>query len=361
MATETAVDCSGSDRSVVQGHNGQPGLDRWVDRYLRRVRVGQFLCKAADWLVVCLLVFGSAVLAVKLLLPQFWPYVLWLGCATIPSVLIAWMVARRSPFTRTESVARLDHKLGAGGLLMTLSETPDEHWQMRLPQGNQVWRDSLPKVQPRRFARHLSLPLLFATAACLVPLRQARTTPLLPTMVGQQASGQLEELLSLLEEAAVIEEEEREQLHEEIAKLTEETERVPLTHEKWETIDALRERMMMRLDTGELMVSKAQSAIEALAGAGNDGALSLSAERVEELEQDILDALQAMGKGGSLSRASPQLRSALQQLLKNGKLGLAQDGAERQQLLSDLDEFLAAESGRLGELHDQCDFAAGGT
>ena len=110
-------------------------FDRWIDRYSARIRVGEFLRRAADWGAAYLFTFGAVVLVVKLAIPQAWPHVLWLAAGVVPALGAAWWLARRGTFSRWQSVARLDAALGTGGLLMTLSERPDDDWAARLPAG----------------------------------------------------------------------------------------------------------------------------------------------------------------------------------------------------------------------------------
>ena len=150
-------------------------MDRWIEKHQRRLTFGQLLERGAECLAMFLFAFGTVVLTVKLLAPSAWPHVLWLAAGMLPLAGIAWWLVQRERFTRLESVAMLDRKLNAGGLLMTLSEAPDEVWAEQLPQLESIWRASLPRVRPVRFARYLSLPLLFAAGACFVPLREAKT------------------------------------------------------------------------------------------------------------------------------------------------------------------------------------------
>ena len=335
--------------------------DRWIERHLKRLAFGRFLERVADGLAAFLFVFGTAVLVVKLLLPAMWPHVLWLAAAAIPVGLTAWILSRRNRYTRTESVAMLDRRLRAGGLLMTLTETPDEQWAEQLPQVESVWQESIPRVRPVRFAKCVTLPLLFAAGACFVPLREARTEPILPNTVGKQASEQLEEMLDWLEDADVMADEEEKQLREEIDKLADQTEDTPLTHEKWETVDALRERMQMRLDTAALSTSKTREALAALAESASGDGPELSLDRTVQLEKNVRDALQKMVQDGAFSRASPGLQRELERLLKSGRFKLPTDPAERQKLLEDLGEFLDVEFDKLAELRTKCGNCKDGT
>lgn len=328
-------------------------MDRWIDRYLKRLAFGQFLGRAAEWGAGFLFVFGTAVLLVKLLVPLLWPHVLWLAFAAIPVTTAAWFLSRRNRYTREESVALLDKKLSAGGLLMTLVETPDEVWNRQLPEEQMVWQESLPKVRPIRISRYLALPLAFAIGACFVPLRNAMTEPVLRNTVGRQASQELEEMLNLLEESDVLEEEEEKELREEIEKLSEETKQNPLTHEKWETVDALRQRLQIQLDQTDMTVSKAQNALASLANAGEAGQ-QLSLERTTQLEQDVMDALQQLARNGAFSKGKQGSNKNMQQFAKSGEFKLPSDQAAREKMLQELKEFLDKESEKLSEARSQC-------
>lgn len=331
-----------------------PSMDRWISRALRRLRFGQFLQTSAEWLAGFLFAFGAAVLAVKLLIPSAWPHVLWSSAACVPAALVAWMLARRNPYTRTESVAILDRSLQTGGLLMTLSEQPDQAWHERLPQVEAAWRQSLPRLVPVRFARTLVLPLAFAVAACFVPLRPSSGEPIVPNLVGKTASDQLEEALDALEEAKVLEPEEQQQLREEIEKLAEESRQQPLTHEKWETVDALRERLKLRIDTADIAASKARDAISSLKEALKNAGLTLTQDQQQQLENEVMETLRKLQKHGAMSskEGGQKLSSDLQRLMKNGRL--SENADERKKELESLDDFLKKESDKLSECRGKC-------
>lgn len=329
-------------------------FDRWIERYSARIRVGEFLRRAADWGAGYLFTFGAVVLIVKLGIPQAWPHVLWLAAGVVPAMGIAWWLARRGTFTRWQSVARLDAALDTGGLLMTLSERPDVDWAARLPQLEQMWRDAVPRLRPRRFASYLGLPLVFAVGACFVPLREASTATPVLNSVGQQAAQELESILEEIKKDQLIEKEEEKQLQEEVEKLAEEARDTPLTHEKWETVDALRERMKVRLETAAISTAKALDAAALLAAANNPDAPELSLERTEQLEKDLAETLQKMMQKGGLQGASPELQEQLQRLMKNGKMKMPGKPGERQELLDELKDLLEKEDKKLSDLRKKC-------
>ena len=332
-------------------------FDRWTRKYLHRLLFGQFLKTSAEWLGVFLLTFGSLVLLVKLLIPALWPNVLWLGLGAIPATIAAWQYAMKDRFTATESVAYLDRKLQAGGLLMSLSETPNEYWQQQLPQLESQWKQSLPRLRPSRFARVVGIPLLFCVACGFVPLREkSLMEELTSDTVAEQNVEELKELMEKLNEEQILEEEEKEQIAEELDRLMEDKNE-PLTHEKWETVDALRQKMQMRVEQSSLEVAKAASAAETLSQAGDFD--QLTPEQRKALTEQLSSGLQRLMEKGSLGSKqagglSPEMRDRLNQMMSNGQLTLPSDPAEREQLLADLQELLDQEAKKLAELRGQC-------
>jgi len=362
----------------------QPAFDRWIDRYAARIRLGEFLQRAAETGAAFLFAFGAVVLAVKLLIPQAWPNVLWVGVGLIPAWGLAWWLARRNYRSRGESVARLDSALGSGGLLMMLSELSEferaeferaefdraefdraksevadsersQEWMRALPQIEQAWKEAIPRVRPRRFVSFLALPVLFAVGACFVPLREGTTAIALRNTVGQQAAQELEALLDSIDEEKILEEQEKQKLHEEIERLSEETREIPLTHEKWETVDALRERMKVRIESAAMLSSQASSAAALLSESNAaDPAGKFSAERIEGLENELGDTVQKLMQQGAFSKAPQGLQDQLARMTKNGKLRMPREAGERQEVLDELKDFLEKENKKLADLRKKC-------
>lgn len=343
---------------MAAGKQSTPNAELWIARCWKRLRFGQFLTSVADWLAVYLFVLGSAVLITKLAMPEFWPNVLWLVSGAVPVAFAAWWISGRELFSRTESVALLDNRLEAGGLLMTLCEAPDELWEERLPQLETLWKTSLPQYRPVRFARQMAGPFVFVLAACLVPLREVEAAPSLKNTAGEQATSQLQELLTELDKSDVLEEEEKQELEDEIAKLVEETKETPLTHEKWETVDALQERMRMRVETTAAELVTAQQSLAALKNAADGDFAKLSIESMEMLSKDVLEMMQKMADKGAFDNMPKKLKDQLQRLMKssngNGKFQLPKAPKELSDLLNELDGFLQGESKKLSELRSKC-------
>ena len=336
-----------------------PDFDRWVQRYVRRIGVGEFLRDAAEWLAGFCFVFGSIVLLVKLRLPSLWPNVLWLIAAALPITCVAWWISCRRRLSQRDAVAMLDQKLDAGGLLMSISETADADWAAKLPMMERLWQNAIPKLRPVRFTKLLIFPSVFAVAACLVPLRNI-DEPIVEGAVAQQAAQRLEELMQHLEEAEVIkpEEPESEQIRDELKKLADETTNRPLTHEKWATVDALQERMKAKLERSSDLVSHAGEALATLAQTLGDlsktGEMKLSEEQFQQLENEVQKAMQQLAKSGGLGKMPAALQKKLGGLAKNGVFKLPENAAERDALLAELQEHLGKESKKLAELRKKC-------
>lgn len=334
--------------------------DRFVVRLRRRLLVGEFLRTAAGSIAGFLILFGLTVLAVKLFAPRYSPEVYWTAAAALPLLaFVAWRAFRRMPSDR-EAIALLDKRLDAGGLLMTLSERPDPRWRQRLPAAER-WAAALPRVRPVRFAKAVAVPALFTLGAGFVPARQE--PPSAPQVTaGTDAAKELVETFELLDRAAALDGSSKQTLKQELERLADEAEDKPLTHEKWETVDALRERLRTGLDATDVAVSQGRSAAAALASA-TAGGEPLSAERAEQLNGDLAEALETLRKNGAFDAAATKAASGLspdlQRLLKSGDFRLPADAVERKEALDQLAQLLDAEQKRLAETRSQCQACLG--
>jgi hypothetical protein len=338
-------------------------LNRWIKRFQTRVLWGEFLHRAADGLVIFLFVFGTIVLAVRLTLPHFWPHVLWLAAGSLPVAGWAWWLACQHLQPRRITVAMLDNRLDAGGLLMTLEEQPDAEWTERLQQFDGRWTLALPRFYPRRFASLLTAPIVFAIAVCFVPLREAQSTPITPQGVAKEATARLQQLKDSLEQAQILKQEEQQQIQQEIEKIQKEAQDTPLSHQNWETLDALQERLQLRINEAAAKSQKYRNALGRLAALGKGMEQPISEQEKAQLEQDVEDAIDELIKKakeaeqklspGKESKLNPELQKRLEQLMKNGRPKLPSDPKERQELLNQLKQELEKEKQKLEELKEQ--------
>ncbi len=329
----------------------------WLRRLVRRLQFGVFLKSFVDAAVVFCLSVGVVFLAVKLLWPAWWPATLYLLLLTIPLTLAAYWLSRRAMYSQSQTVAMLDRRIGAGGLLMTLMEQPHDQWESRLPEARQDWLRGLPPIRPVRLLKHLVVPLLFLVAAIALPPRIAQSLTYQPSAISQTQTEQLDQLLNQLAEAEVLADEETEELQAEIEKLKQETKFSPLTHEDWAAVDTLRETMQIAAESRRNQMSQAASAIaSAQARLQNSG--ELSEQDRTELQQKI-DSLCESGqsdsqgenkKGGGKGQGgkSGKLSGQIAQSECQGKLG--GDANELKDALNELAEMIESECDRLDGL-----------
>ncbi len=336
--------------------------ETWIRKYQRRIACGHFLKRLIEGLAIYLIVAGVSVLLMKLGGPRFWFYAPSLLAGIVPVIAYAAWRYRGDVHSFRESVALLDRQIEAGGLLMMLCETSDQkyqdnQWHDKLPQDDKYWQAQIPRLSFGRMLRPCRLPALFVMGVCFLPVRPEPETKLLAGTVGETASQELDEMLEIVKEISPLEEQEEQEIEQAIDELREETERQPLTHEKWETIDSLSDRMRLKIEARAAEVSKAQSALQSLDG--GDAGVTLSKadqKQQQEMEEAAMETLQKAGgkksESGKFGNLSEQSKSQLQKLLKDGKF--SSDPAERQKQLDALNEFLKNESDKLAEAREKC-------
>ncbi len=332
---------------------------RTVRNCLLKLNVGHFLKVYADWLSVYLIVMGLAVLFVKLKFVGLWPGVLWLFVGLIPLAIAAWMHARRAFFTSREAIAYVDERLGAGGLLMSLAEQPDPQWEEKIDIPRSVWQQAVPYLYPKRFLKYVVLPMVFALAACLIPSRDVSAKPVVKNSVAQQATTELQAILETLKEEKLVDKEKENELQNEIEQLIEETRKSPLTHEKWETLESLKQQMVMQMQEMALQLSKSAAAAEALEMMAMDET-SLTAEQIEQLQSAIGQGLEELAKTGKMSNVSPQMKKLMDKMQKEGEFKLSENPSEREQTLKELREFLEKECKNCQSACEKCQGGDGG-
>ena len=326
-------------------------MDLWIRRHVRRLEFGRYLNRLSEFLGLFCLAFGMLILGSKIFLPQWWPNILWLGLSCVPLGVLACLWKRRRPFTAADSVVFLDNRLGSGGLLMTLYETSDRQWDEFVPQADALWREALPRFQSTRYLKRLGVPLAFAAICCLIPLRAVPQISQSRNMLSAKAAADLEQLLELVEKQQLLDQQQVEQLRKEIEEFARKTAQRPLTHENWETVDALREKLGLQLETAARQIQQGQAAAQAAHEASQASTEALDADRLAEWESAIREALKQIPGD---QQASGGLPSELQELLKqaqtNGQFQLPPDLQEHAQALKQLAEFLESEAEKLDSM-----------
>lgn len=268
-------------------------VSNWIDRCCRRLNRGVVLRGVADWLAVWLCVFGTLVLVVKFAFPALWPGALW-AAATLPLVLgLAARNALRQRFLASDGAALLDRRLGANGLVMTVAERGDGAWRGSLPRDEHVWLNALPKLRPVRFARMISLPLLFVGVALLLPRRaepkpsHASPGPALPSFAELPADVQAAADAGLFEDPT-----EYNRRVEEAEQLKNGTTGAPPTAGQYQQQEAIRTRIQNLAAKQLRDAERGRKAARELAAAAKNPDKPLSKARREQLERDVAAAVQ---------------------------------------------------------------------
>ena len=344
-------------------HDAKMTKERWLERLSFRLHMGLFLKSAVDRVVLFCLCFGATILFAKMFFPASFPMIWWLGLGAIPVLWFAYRSSRKLPFSESESTALLDRRMGAGGLLMTIMESPDDQWEKQLPVAESVWKRALPAWRPWRTLKHLAVPVLFVVAVCFLPNRIIESLTTQPSVISADQINQLQEMLDELDENDILTEDEKEALEKEIAKLAEETMYQPLTHENWETVDALKDQMNREVTSRENKLNQAASAAAALERA-LDSDESVSDKQKSTLEE-LLNELNNQADGSHSSNSAGDqssdqanesgqqgLQDKLAELSKNGQVQLPSNASELKKALEELKEYIKNESQKVGDCRE---------
>jgi len=319
--------------------------DQWLRRLQRRLQLGLFTKWLVRYLAISLFIAGILILSLKLLVPEIWPHNLWAFLLVIPAIGLGWIRSVRETYSQQDSVAFLDSQIGAGGLLMSIDESPDSFWESRLPELDKIWKNSLPRWKFSRVLRAEAAPVAFVLAACLIPDRILEPMRLERPEVAQREIEQLRESLKSLEQQDWISQEDEQELEEEIRKLADETRLQTLTHETWETVDALKQRMQQIVGSNQMQMAKAQGALSRLQDAIDSGK-ALTEERLSEIAAEISDALQ---KGGLQNPLSEDVIKKLKENMKDGKFNSAKSQEDLQRAMDELRDYIENQTQSLGE------------
>ncbi len=336
--------------SLLHAKQQNVNKERWLRRLTARLQLGLFLKSFVDWAVVFCLVFGVLVLVSKMFWPQFWPHILWIAAAAIPVAIITFFLSRRHAFTRDQSVAILDKRIGAGGLLMTIMESPDDRWESQLPDADSIWKQAIPGLRPFRTAKHLAIPILFLLITCFIPPRTIQSLMVAPSSVSTNQVSQLTEMLNELDENEVLNDEEQDELEKEIQKLAKETKFAPLTHENWETVDALKNKMELKIRNRENELNKAASAAAALRRSLENAANAPAKEKqqLEDLLEKLAGAAGAGNNQNQLDQFGQNSLDGLSKFMQNGNFQLPENSDELRKALAELEEFIEGQCQSIG-------------
>lgn len=338
-------------------------IEYWLNKNRRRITFGHFLNRASTSLSAFLFLFGAVILGIRLVKPDWWPRVLWLGFLEVPMLLAAWWYATIKRPKPAEADAILDRRLGTGGLLMTLRETGEAaspgEWSASINKTPLEWSNALFPLPWLRCSKTLVLPILFALGTCMIPGRSNGRVPVLRNSVARAATGELQSMLQQLLKSQLVDSARAGELQNTIQQLIAESESQPLTHEKWGVIDSIRDVMKTELDSSSLSASKAlsvlQSLQQSLKQSGFDPSQLENGQFPTELLSNLTerDAKQLSTTVAGITQMlirnnndglPDEIKKLLNEMTTGGQIQLPQDMASQFALLNSLRELLQNEN-----------------
>lgn len=327
--------------------------DRWIRIGSRRLLGREVIGALLGPLAAAIWSWAALLLAVKLWWPAAIPVALWSGSALLAGACARGVAQRRPAVTRSAAAVWLDRELEAGGLVIALAERPDDRWAALLPQQHQRWRDSLPRWPWAAIAHSLAWPLAFLAGTLIIPARESVAAAAVETTLGQETARELADMVNALDAMPLFEPSEKARLKGEIAALAEEVRRAPLTHQKWETVDALRQRLQARVGLAGSELGQAGQILSLLSAAMDGGAANLSIEQQRQLEQQALGIVRKFATADNVSRFQNLVEEpAVRILLQQGTTALPTDPGERKELLRGLQQAVSGEARDLAALQN---------
>ncbi|MBI4617987.1 MAG: hypothetical protein HY720_30545 [Planctomycetes bacterium] len=275
-----------------------------VERVRRRANLAMAAGRAVRVLAVGLLALGVLVVGVRLLTPEWAP---WLLAGLLPvaaAAAIAALVARRDFWGREEAAAWLDLKSSAGGGILTSLAFPGA---AGVPGDVAIFRP--PRLAPAWFALRVLPAAAFLALSFLVPApRAAFGTPPLTNPIAREDLVKIEDRIEELHEENVLSEETIEEMKKDLERIRAAQEKDPFSEPSLEAIDALADKVDSKGREGRHAAQKTQEALDAMEDALAEGA---GEEDLSERRGDLEQAIREAAEKGALAGAPPELREAL--------------------------------------------------
>ena len=354
--------------------NTPPELQRQADALVRRAHLAGWAGSTARWTAVAFALAGFLILVLRGAF-DVEPGSAAFGLALAAlAPLAAYLLARTSPLTRAEAVARLDAESGGGGALLSAFELAEAGGSERAGSGPAAQPSSagadfasraeqqlaatgeLPRLHWRRLAWPWPGSLAFALLCLMVPMDRLR--PAGATGTAAALEGRVEDLraqLEALRENIELEPAEEATLEDRLKRLDQELADAGF-QEAFEGID----RMSEDLDRlGDDAQANAEQAMQKMQAAAEQMAQSPSASSAQVSE--ALEQLAKSGLGMTLPAGLEEQFAELAQSLAEGLDGadgvetpesakeLAQQLAELAQLSNELSEALSEALSKLGD------------
>jgi hypothetical protein len=232
-----------------------------IDLELRRLRRGLLWAAFRDYatqlLTLALFLGGGFILAQRRLFPEheavLAPVLVALGLGSLLGALaLCW--SRR--LSHPDLLAWADREAAAGGLLLTLDECPDPHWQ---PLAEARLREvETPRLRLHERTRLFLPALLFFGLSALVPPAEIASPPFRDA--GERFTASIEERIARMEKEELLEKKEGEALRRDLEALRRDLEREGLGARQWEALDSMRRGLSERLNAHARDMARAAQA-----------------------------------------------------------------------------------------------------
>ena len=303
--------------------------------YLARVcfLLNILFCTGAAGLIISKVFFGYE--------PDLRIY-LWIVSSLAGISLAGGMIAAwRSFYSYSDAALILDYYGSYRHIFWIASSIPSEQgsdWLKRMEHKGAA----PPRISPRwdLLGKKLLPALLLCAAALFVPVnKHAIIQPYFTSVTDEELKAK-EKMAVELKKAGALSQKDLEKIRKEIEEVQSRKSR-RFSHERWEAIDGIGERMLVKAEENLALKNWAGSAAKELEKqlGGKERSVSQLAKKTKELEK----ALKTLAKQGMLTNLPPRLESVLgkdgcRMLNKNFKFDPKSMNAE--QVLKDLDQFI---------------------
>lgn len=250
-------------------------------------------------------------------------------------LIAAW----KSFYSSSEAALILDYYGNYRHLFWIMHSVQPPHgddWLRRIEQKGAA----APRVAPRwnLLGRKILPAVLLCAAALIVPVNEHTVIHPYVADVTEEELRSKEKIAVELKKAGALSGKDLEKIRKEIEEVRSRKSR-RFSHERWEAMDGIGERMIVKAAENIALKNWAASAVQELEKqlAGKERSVSQLAKKSKELEK----ALRTLAKNGMLANLPPQLETVLgkngSRMLKNGKLD---PDLINEQFLKDLDQFI---------------------
>ena len=304
-----------------------------VARLRRRLTAYGAFHQLATTCSIAFILSGAWVIICRTLQPEWvdlTPSLLRALCVAVVVVTVVLTYRRRDSLQAVAAFA--DRHVHAGGLLLTLSEKPDQRWEPLLREKMTV--SSPPRMDLDRPARRLVPAAAFWGLCLLLPSQETEWNNTIQE-IGRNTVDRVEQRVDKFESAQLLPEEEMNSLRHTLESLRRAVGNREFGAAEWEAADGIQQRLTQQL---EQTMSAAEASVDAARSKGNSGnAASQQSALTEALTQMDRNGLLNKLPKGMQSKALQEAALAIRDNLQLPEMTAEQLAALRRQMLQALE------------------------